>query len=94
MDVSTVTLVIYLAGMGPDPHDLDRLWPYFVMFPKMTVHHTHVPLQHPLALKMRSMEACEHVAERERARGHKANCYDKKDRDHGPTDYWPDAPHP
>ena len=26
--------------------------------------------------------------------GNKANCYDNKDRDHGPTDYWPDAPHP
>ena len=90
MDAGTATLVIYLAGMGPAPRDpfLD-LW---ITFPNMP--RVHVPLRHPLALKMRSMDACERVAERERERGNKANCYDNKDRDHGPTDYWPDAPHP
>ncbi len=93
-DAGTATLVIYLAGMGPDPHDLDRVWLYFVMFPKMTIHHTHVPLHHPLGIKMRSMQACLRVAESERARGNKALCYENKERDRGPTDYWPDAPHP
>jgi len=93
MDVSTVTLVIYLAGMGPAPRDLDRLWPYFVMFPKMTLHHTDVPLHHPLGIKMRSMQACLRVAESERARRNKAAC-EQEHRATGQRDWWPDRAPP
>ena len=94
MDAGTITLVIYLAGMGPAPRDLDRLWPYFVMFPKMTLVHTHVLLRHPLALKIRSMQACLRVAESERARGDKAACEQEHDDRTAPRDYWPDRPPP
>jgi hypothetical protein len=93
MDAGTVTLVIYLAGMGPAPRDLDRVWPYFVMFPKMTLHHTDVPLHHPLGIKLRSMQACLRVAESERARGNKAAC-EQEHRATGPRDWWPERPPP
>ena len=93
MDPGTATLVIYLAGMGPAPRDLDRVWPYFVMFPKMTLVHTYPHLHHPLGIKMRSMQACLYVAERERARGNKAAC-EQEHRDTAPRDWWPDRPPP
>jgi hypothetical protein len=90
MDAGTVTLVIYLAGMGPAPRDpFPYLWITFPNLPRV-----HVPLHHPLAVTMRSLEACEHVAKRERARGHKALCYENKEHDRGPSDYWPHAPRP
>ena len=60
MDAGTVTLLIYLAGMGLPSWELDQ------------VHR--VPVHHPLAVPMRSKEACLQVAERERARGNKAWC--------------------
>ena len=60
MDVGTVTLLIYLAGMGLPSWELDQLH--------------RVPVHHPLAVPMRSKEACLQVAERERARGNKAWC--------------------
>jgi hypothetical protein len=46
MDAGTATLVIYLARMGPDPRELDRLWPYFVEFPKMTLVHNAIAVAH------------------------------------------------
>jgi outer membrane lipoprotein-sorting protein len=60
MNVGTVTLLIYLAGMGLPSWELDQLH--------------RVPVQHPLAVSMRSKESCLQVAERERARGNKALC--------------------
>lgn len=63
-------LIIYLAGMGPAPRDPFRL--LSLRFPR--VHRVHVPLQHPLLVKMPSMEACLRVADSERARGNKVGC--------------------
>ena len=65
MDAGTATLVIYLAGMGPAARSF--------LPPSIPTHAT--GLQHPLRLSMGSLEACLHVAERERARGNKATCY-------------------
>jgi hypothetical protein len=71
MDAGTVTLVLYLAGMGLPWWNLPT-GQYSLMFPKMV--HTRVPVRHPLGVPMRSKEACLCVAERERARGNKAFC--------------------
>jgi outer membrane lipoprotein-sorting protein len=60
MDAGTATLLIYLAGMGLPSWELDQLH--------------RVPVHHPLAVSMRSKEACLQFAERERARGNKAWC--------------------
>jgi outer membrane lipoprotein-sorting protein len=60
MATGTVTLLIYLAGMGLPSWELDQLH--------------RVPVRHPLAVPMRSKEACLQVAERERARGNRAWC--------------------
>jgi hypothetical protein len=84
MDAGTVTLVIYLAGMGPAPRGpfLD-LW---IRFPDMP--RVYAPLRHPLVVPMRSMQACLQVAERERARGNKAGCNRVRDLV-PPGDFWP-----
>jgi hypothetical protein len=69
MDAGTVTLVLYLAGLGRPRWELDLLGRYFEAYPKMTLVHTRVPVHHPLVVPMRDKEACLQVAERERARG-------------------------
>jgi hypothetical protein len=85
MHPGTFTLIIYLAGMGPAPRDPFRH--FSLRFSK--VHRVHVPLHHPLFLKMPSMEACLRVADSERARGNKAGCTRSSD-DAGPRDYNPE----
>ena len=60
MDAGAATLLIYLAGMGLPSWELDQLH--------------RIPVHHPLAVPMRSEEACLRAAERERARGNKASC--------------------
>jgi hypothetical protein len=75
MDTGTVTLVLYLAGMGLPSWNLDYpLGGLFEAYPKMALVHTRVPVHHPLVVPMRNKEGCLYVAERERTRGNKARC--------------------
>jgi hypothetical protein len=64
MGAGTVTLVLYLAGLGRAPAIL-FLDPWLWRFPQV---------HNPFPVPMRSIEACRYVAERERARGTRARC--------------------